>query len=146
MPDRVSPGRTVTVRPPLPAEETPPLWQTVSPGNTSDGLPLGTVTFHQSGQNIETYWPDWTTRQSGPQDPVDGCGAGSGAGSGAGVGLTVPSGRLPAYAYQVSRSPYTTLRSRLPDQPSTRPELVYCQATANGQFCSTGCRLGGLNP
>ena len=61
MPLSVSPACTTYVRDAVAAP--PPLWHTVSPGYTTDGLPLGTLTFHQSAQNIETYWPDWITTQ-----------------------------------------------------------------------------------
>lgn len=39
------------------------LWHILSPGYTIDGFPLGTLTFHQSVQNIETYCPDWIIMQ-----------------------------------------------------------------------------------
>ena len=81
-----------------------PLWHTLSPGYTIDGLPLGTVTFHQSVQNIETYWPLWMVTQlvSHGVFGVLGCGAGCGAGCGVGLGVACP---LPAYAGHVLRSP-----------------------------------------
>ena len=56
MPDSVSPACTTYVRDAVAAP--PPLWHTLSPGYTIDGFPLGTLTFHQSSQNIEPYWPD----------------------------------------------------------------------------------------
>ncbi len=119
-----------------------PLWQILSPGYTIDGLPLGTLTFHQSDQNIETYCPDWITTQlvlhvvSG----VLGCGVGCG------VDVPVVACPLPAYACHVFRSPYTTLRSSAPFQLLMWPVLVYCHATAKGQWCRVGCADGGLNP
>ena len=90
----------------------PLLWHILSPGYTIDGLPLGTLTFHQSGQNIETYCPDWITTQlvSHAVPDVLGCGAGAGEGV---LGAACP---LPAYACHVLKSPYTTLRSSAPLQ------------------------------
>ena len=139
MADSVSPDRTtyvrrVTVVPLLP-------WRhALSPGYTIDGFPLGTATFHQSLQNILTYCPLWMTTQLAAG--VLGCGLGVGVG----LGLPELVGRLPAYAYHVFRSPYTTLRSRGPRQFFRYPVPVYCHATANGQCRSVGCLFGGLNP
>ena len=72
------------------------LWHTLSPGYTIDGLPLGTVTFHQSGQNIETYWPLWMVTQL----VLHGVFGVLGCGVGLGVACL-----LPAYACHVLRSP-----------------------------------------
>ena len=103
MPDSVSPACTAYVRDTV-AGLPPPLWHALSPGYTIDGLPLGTLTFHQSGQNIETYCPLWMMTQSVPHGVfgVLGCGTGCGAGCGVGWGATCP---LPAYACHVLRSP-----------------------------------------
>ena len=128
MPLSVSPDCTTYVRDAV-VVLLPPLWHILSPGYTIDGLPLGTLTFHQSDQNIDTYCPDWITTQlvSHVVPDVLGCGAG------AGVGVLVAACPLSAYACHVPKSPYTTLRSSAPPQLLTWPVLVYCHATAKGQ-------------
>ena len=140
--DSVSPDRTTYVRRVVEAAVPLPWWHALSPGYTIDGFLLGTVTFHQSRQNMLTYCPFWMTTQLAAG--VLGCGLGCGLG--VGLGLPELIGRLPAYAYHVLRSPYTTLRSRGPRQFFSRPLPVYCHATANGQCRSVGCLFGGLNP
>ena len=134
----VSPDCTTYVRDAV-AVLLPPLWHTLSPGYTIDGFPLGTLTFHQSGQNIETYCPDWMVMQL-VLHVVFGL---LGCDVGCGVGVICP---LPAYVCHVFKSPYTTLRSSVPLQLLMWPVLVYCHATANGQWCRVGCADGGLNP
>lgn len=96
--DSVSPACTVYVRGTVAVFLS--LWHALSPGYTMEGLPLGTFTFHQSGQIIETYCPGWMVTQlvSHGLAGALGCGAGCCGGWGAAC-------LLPAYACHVLRSP-----------------------------------------